>query len=175
MKKRMRVMLHLKILSMMGKNHKKAAVIKKSGLFAGFGDDCYWHPDWIPSNPSMVEIGNNVTIAADVRIYDHDIIQRMWNNDPKYCGKFITPQKGYVRIGDNSVICAKSIILYNINIGKNVVVGAGSVVTKDVPDFAIVAGSPAKVIGDTRELMKKRLELSGVDITNYSYADYFKE
>lgn len=50
-------------------------------------------------------------------------------------------------IGENAFVGAKSTILYNCNyIGKNAVIGTGSVVTKDVPDNAIVAGNPAKII-----------------------------
>lgn len=52
-----------------------------------------------------------------------------------------------LEIGENAFIGAKSIILHNCNrIGKNAVVGTGSVVTKDVPDNAIVAGNPARII-----------------------------
>lgn len=50
------------------------------------------------------------------------------------------------RIGDNVYLGANVVIIGDINIGNNVTVGAGSVVVKDVPDNAIVAGNPARVI-----------------------------
>jgi len=53
-------------------------------------------------------------------------------------------------IGDNVIIYPHSIIIGGIKIGNNAIIGAGAVVTKDVPDNAIVAGNPAKVI-KTRE------------------------
>ena len=50
-----------------------------------------------------------------------------------------------VSIGSNATIIA------GVTIGEGALIGAGAVVTKDVPDFAIVAGVPAHVIGDTRK------------------------
>lgn len=46
--------------------------------------------------------------------------------------------------------------MYGVNIGNNVVVAAGSVVTKDVPDGVIVGGNPAKIIGSFENLKEKR-------------------
>ena len=89
--------------------------------------------------------------------YEHDLVRRMWICDPDYNGPEVPYYTGEIYVGDNSVIGARSIILYNVSIGKNALVAAGSVVTKNVPDYAIVVGNPAKVIGDTRKLYKKRL------------------
>lgn len=54
---------------------------------------------------------------------------------------------GCVRVGNFSMLGAASVVLPRIAIGQNVVVGAGAVVTKDVPDNAIVYGNPARVMG----------------------------
>jgi acetyltransferase-like isoleucine patch superfamily enzyme len=57
------------------------------------------------------------------------------------------PEGKKLEIGENAFVGAKSIILYNCNyIGKNAVIGTGSVVTRDIPDNAVVAGNPAKII-----------------------------
>ncbi len=56
------------------------------------------------------------------------------------------PEGKKLEIGENAFVGAKSIILYNCNyIGKNAVIGTGSVVTRDIPDNAVVAGNPAKI------------------------------
>ena len=47
--------------------------------------------------------------------------------------------------------------------------------TKDVPDYAIVVGNPARIVGDTRELLKKRLAYSGIDVSDYNYERLFRE
>ena len=51
-----------------------------------------------------------------------------------------------VRIGDDVWIGMRSIILPGVQIGRGAVIGAGAVVTKDVPEYAVVGGNPAKVI-----------------------------
>ena len=51
-----------------------------------------------------------------------------------------------VSIGDHSYIGINSVIVGNIRIGKHCVIGANSVVTKDIPDYSVAVGSPAKVI-----------------------------
>ena len=60
---------------------------------------------------------------------------------------------------DRVVIGSNSTILYNVEIGPDAIVAAGSVVTKDVPKVCIVAGVPAKVIGRVADLAEKRYVL----------------
>ncbi len=86
-----------------------------------------------------LKIGNHVDIATGVMIYnsEHDI------NDEKF--KAITAP---VEIGDHVFIGPRAIILPGVKIGKGAVVGAGAVVTKDVPEYKIVGGVPAKEIGE---------------------------
>lgn len=147
-------MFKLQILNLVGKNTKKAEMIRQSGLFKHFGSGGYWHPTTIPSHPDMISIGNEVVVAADVKFYEHDLTYMVLNaasntNDYKY-------YKGSIVVGDNVMIGANSIILYNIQIGNNVIIAAGSVVTKDIPDNTIVGGNPARIIGEFNKLLEKR-------------------
>ncbi len=74
------------------------------------------------------------------------------------------PRKGYdIHIGTGCWIASGAIISGGVTIGNNVIVASGAVVSKDVPDFAIVGGVPAKIIGDTRDLKNE----PSVDINKY--------
>ncbi len=86
-------------------------------------------------------IGDHVDIASEVMIYnaEHDI------EDPSF--KAATQP---VEIGDYVFIGPRAIILPGVKIGRGAVIGAGAVVTKDVSDFDIVGGVPAKVIGQRK-------------------------
>ena len=88
-----------------------------------------------------LKIGNHVDIASDVLIYnsEHDI-----NSDD------FKPINAPVEIGDYVFIGPRAIILPGVKLGKGAVVAAGAVVTKNVDDFAIVGGVPAKVIGERK-------------------------
>lgn len=59
---------------------------------------------------------------------------------------------GPVVIGEDCWICSHAVVLMGVSIGEGAVVAAGAVVNQDVPPFAIVAGVPAKVVGDRREM-----------------------
>ncbi len=56
-----------------------------------------------------------------------------------------------VTIGGYAMIAAHAVVLPGVTVGRYAVIGAGAVVTKDVPDYAIAMGVPAKVVGDRRE------------------------
>ena len=88
-------------------------------------------------NPKGIKIGKNCLIASGTLILSHDHCKRTENNEP-----YLTE----TNIGKNCFVAPNSIILPGISIGDQVIVGAGSVVTKDVPNNVVVAGNPAKII-----------------------------
>lgn len=69
-------------------------------------------------------------------------------------------EKGFTEIGHDVLVYANAIIVAGVTVGHGVIVGAGSIVTRDVPPYAIVAGVPAKVIGYrfSPEIINKLLE-----------------
>ena len=88
-------------------------------------------------SPGIVEIEDNVLIAPEVKIttVDHDLSDR----HNLFHFKKVT-------LRENAWICMGAIICPGVTIGRNAVVAAGAVVTKDVPDNTVVGGTPARVI-----------------------------
>jgi len=98
-----------------------------------------------------VEIGSNVIMGPDIKIYARNHKYDRLDIPIKEQGKHYLK----TTIGDDVWIGANSIITAGVNVGNHVIIGAGAVVTKDVPDFAIVGGVPAKVIKYRKENMNE--------------------
>lgn len=140
---------------------KRAEYLKRKRVFHYQGENCFYQPRSIPSEPFLISLHNNVVIAANVRFITHDVTCYMFNQNPEF--KKIGIQKYYmgkIEVFDNVFIGANSIIMYNVKIGPNAIIAAGSVVTKDVEPGTIVGGVPAKVIGNINQMFNKRLEYS---------------
>jgi len=91
-----------------------------------------------------VTIGNNVKIGGGVKIYDSDF--HSLNFEQRKNRATDLPLKKSVILKDGCFIGAHSIILKGVTIGKESIIGAGSVVAKSVPDGEIWGGNPAKMI-----------------------------
>ena len=94
---------------------------------------------------AKVTIGDNCQLAPNVAIYTagHPVHPDTRNSGYEY-GISVT-------IGDNVWIGGNSVICPGVRIGSNTVIGAGSVVTKDIPDWVIAAGNPCRVIREITE------------------------
>ena len=123
------------------------------------GDGSSIGPKVLLDGRKGLTIGKNVTIAYEAIVWtlNHDY------NDIHFCGKGAP-----VVINDYAWICSRSIILPGITIGEGAVVASGAVVTKDVPPYAVVAGVPARIIGQ-RE--KKNWEYGYKARDDYSHFD----
>ena len=98
---------------------------------------------------NKITIGNNVLIAPDVKIYTatHPTFpQERIHNHPKPGEQYFEMTAHPVTIEDNVWICGGSIIVPGVTIGKNSVIGAGSVVTKAIPTNCLAAGNPCTLI-----------------------------
>ncbi len=109
------------------------------------GENFFANYNLVILDVGKVKIGNNAQLAPNVSIYTagHPIHPDSRNSGYEY-GIDIT-------IGDNVWIGGNTCIMPGVKIGKNVVIGAGSVVTKDIPDDVIAFGNPCKVVRNITE------------------------
>ena len=100
---------------------------------------------------AKVKIGDNCQFAPNVAIYTagHPVYPSTRDSLFEY-GKEVTIGDS-VWLGGNTVVCP------GVHIGNNVVIGAGSVVTKDIPDWSIAAGNPCRVIRKVTEADRRKL------------------
>lgn len=89
-------------------------------------------------------IGQKVLLSPNVYITDCDHAYE--NIEIPIIDQGIVNKEYSVSIGDHSYIGINAVIVGNVRIGKHCVIGANSVVTKDIPDYSVAVGSPAKVI-----------------------------
>ncbi|WP_419470362.1 acyltransferase [Candidatus Kuenenia sp.] len=111
---------------------------------------------------SSIQIGCGVSIAANCAFYpyNHGVAPGI------PIGKQPLQSKGGIIIGDDSWLGFGVIVLDGVRIGNGAVVGAGSVVTHDIPDNAIAAGVPARVIKMRNEMVARQdEEKNGISIT----------
>ena len=113
--------------------HKHAFVI---GDGTWIGQQCFFH------SAGGLTIGRNVGIGPGVRILTSSHGEDGRHVPILHATVVFAP----VTIGDDSDLGVGSIILPGVTVGRGAQVGAGAVVTRDVPDYAVVAGSPARVL-----------------------------
>jgi len=117
--------------------------LQKRGLRIGKNVDIFSQYPFDSNYPGLITVGDYVTIASNVKILAHDASMGYVTNGA--C------KIGIVEIGSHVFIGANSTILPNTRIGDYAIIGAGSVVTGDVPAGTVYAGNPARFIKTTEE------------------------
>lgn len=109
---------------------------------AVIGEGCIINTKSLGAEPYLVKLGNHVWISNDVEFHTHD--GGVWVLMPKHPNIW---NFGPIVIEDNCIIGNRAQLMPNIRIGKNSIVGVGSVVLSDVPPNSIVMGVPARPFG----------------------------
>lgn len=91
-------------------------------------------------------IGADVMIGPGVRIFSENHVFADTASTIRSQGV----SRSFVHIGDDCWIGSGSIVAAGVTIGKGVVIGAGSIVTRDIPDYSVAVGNPARVLRDRR-------------------------
>jgi maltose O-acetyltransferase len=118
----------------------------KNGL--KLGTNCYIAPTAFIDEefPWLISIGDESTLTFNSMILSHDASTKRHLGYSKI---------GTVTIGKRCYVGAGTIILPNVHIGNNVIIGSGSVVTRDIPDDSVAAGNPAKVINTLQDFLDR--------------------
>ena len=163
----LRIKEHIKRILYPNKCTSEAFVkyLRNGGAQIGEGTFFYNPRNTVVDETSLpfIEIGKNCRITGDVIILAHDYSYAVLR--PVYHRMLC--KSGVTRIGDNVFIGMKSIILMGSQIGNNVIIGAGAVVSGSIPDNVVVAGNPAKVICTLEDYYEKQLRSFD------SYAKFF--
>ncbi|WP_411972653.1 acyltransferase [Sphingobacterium sp. Lzh-3] len=106
------------------------------------GSGCRIRTTKFGSEPWMITVGDKVTITSGVILLTHDGSTWLMNDEK---GRRYLFRK--IDIGNNVFIGVNSILMPGVKVDDNVIIAAGSVVTKSVPSGVIVGGNPAKIIG----------------------------
>jgi acetyltransferase-like isoleucine patch superfamily enzyme len=105
------------------------------------------------SEPFLIHLGNDVTISDGAAFVTHDGGVRV--------GRHVHPDLhvyGAITVGDRAFIGMRSVVLPGVNIGSDVVVGAGSVVTRDIPSGVVAAGVPCRPLRKTEDYLADAVE-----------------
>ncbi len=147
------------------------AYLKKKGIKIGEDVRVYVPTKTLVDEqyPWMIEIGDHVRIAQGAIILTHDY---SWYVLKLKTGG-VLGSSGKVKIGNNVFIGMNAIITPGVTIEDNVIIGAGSVVTKDCPENAVYAGTPAKKIMDLDEFFAKRQRIQ-FDEAKALATEYFR-
>jgi acetyltransferase-like isoleucine patch superfamily enzyme len=128
-----------------------AEYLRRQG--AQIGENCFIIPTNLGTEPYLIKIGNHVAIANGVEFITHDGAAWIFRDEVSDAQVF-----GPIVIEDNCIVGQNAILFPNIRIGRNSIVGAGSVVISDVPPNTIVVGVPARPLGSVDKYREKCLE-----------------
>ena len=139
----------------------KREYLIKQGATIGEGTRFNCSTDAFGSEPYLVTIGKDCLFASGARFLTHDGGIKVLNSLNKFDGKKMDKFAPVV-IGDNVYTGVDVTIMPGVKIGNNCIIGAGSIVTHDIPDNSVAVGIPAKVIKTIDEYYQSLVDKKGL-------------
>lgn len=138
--------------------------LRKKGVGIGNGTYISKSASIDVTRPSLISIGCNCFLNQNVVLLSHDFVAGVFRS----CGKQFLNSSGRVIIGDNVRFGQNVMVLKGVTIGDNCFIGAGSVVTKDIPSNSVAVGSPCRVVMTIDEYYQKRLQRCEEEALDYA-------
>jgi acetyltransferase-like isoleucine patch superfamily enzyme len=132
----------------------KAAYLRRQGAHIGSHTAILCRVEDFGSEPWLVEIGSRVSIASGVVFITHDGASRVFRDriaGASAFGNAFAP----IRVRDDSMVGLRAILMPGVTIGPESIVGAGSLVTRDVPPRTVATGAPARVVCTLDEYIER--------------------
>jgi acetyltransferase-like isoleucine patch superfamily enzyme len=107
------------------------------------------------SEPFLIHLGSDITLAHGVTFLTHDggvALIRDVSNDLEVFGRIV--------LGDRVFVGTHTLFLPGVHVGSDVVIGAGSVVTRGIPSNTVAAGNPCRPIGTVDDYRRRKLEVA---------------
>lgn len=143
--------------------------LRKKGI--NIGKNTILHPESCNidiTRPSLVEIGENCSLNENFTLLTHDFVSGVFINS----GREFCNSSGRITIGNNVRFGQNVTILKGVSIGDNCFIGAGSIVTKDIPSNSVAVGAPCKVVMSLEEYYQKRLTKCENEALEYARSIY---
>lgn len=142
------------------------------------GKPAYIHKTVKFDDFNKITLGNNIVISFGVyflthdysRLVAYDFLRNSLGGGDLDLRTIDNPLIGEISVGENSFIGCRSLILPNTKIGKNCIIGAGSVIKGEIPDNSVIIGNPAKIIGSIDDIGLKWLNSHNIKLNNVEEA-----
>lgn len=120
------------------------------------------------SEPYLIELADNVRLSFNVTFVTHDGGTWTFRDNKRYADVI---RYGKIYVGEHTFIGTGVIIMPGVTIGKRCVIGAGAVITRDIPANSVAVGVPAKVISTTEQYAEKCLK----EQRTYNKEEYLRD
>lgn len=138
--------------------------LRKKGVSIGEGTYIAKNASIDITRPSLISIGCDCFLNQNVTLLSHDFVAGVFRRN----GLRFLNSSGRIRIGNNVRFGQNVMVLKGVTIGDNCFIGAGSIVSKDIPANSVAVGAPCRVVMTIEEYYQKRLQRCEEEALDYA-------